>query len=266
MITNVRSNNLHRHGCPPYPAKDHPTGHCAQAFEEVAAALISELLDVGIAMAKGGFQHGGDAGSAGRQGRRFRIETKRYADGTEISNREILGEIDHALTRDRAIEGWFFAATRKASEQLEQDLLGKSDVLGLPVVVIDWKPDTFPAMAALCTCAPDVLDTLVNTEAGDLARGLAGEGASALARLKREMEIWNLGFERLRTLSHDYLDAAWMDPRTAQAVLGQNLGPVRRVCSSTGLLCGVAFQAKGSSTCHCHYTGGADPIPAGTGL
>ncbi|WP_287103680.1 hypothetical protein, partial [Brevundimonas sp.] len=71
-------------------------GVTPKAFEEVAAALISELLDVGIAMAKSGFQHGGDAGSAGRQGRRFRIETKRYADGTDISNRELLGEIDHA--------------------------------------------------------------------------------------------------------------------------------------------------------------------------
>jgi len=198
-------------------------GVTPKAFEEVAAALISELLDVGIAMAKSGFQHGGDAGSAGRQGRRFRIETKRYADGTDISNRELLGEIDHALTRDRALEGWFLAATRKASEQLEQDLLGKSDELGLPVVVIDWKPDTFPALAALCTCAPDVLDSLVNTEAGDLARALTSDGASALARLKREMETWNLGFDRLRTLSHDYLDAAWMDPRTAQAVLGQDV-------------------------------------------
>lgn len=66
-------------------------------FEKVAAALISELLDVRIAVAKSGFQHGGDAGPAGRRGRRFRIETKRYADSTSLSDRELLGEVDDAL-------------------------------------------------------------------------------------------------------------------------------------------------------------------------
>lgn len=192
-------------------------------FEEVVAALVSHLLDVGIAVAKSGFQYGGDAGPAGRQHRRFRIETKRYSDTTSLSDRELLGEIDHALTRDPALEAWFLSATRNAPEQLEQDFLAKSDQLGLPIVVIDWKADGFPGLAALCTCAPEVLNTLVSTEAGDLARDLAADGAAALARLKREMEAWNLGYERLRMLSHDYLKAAWMNPRTAVAVLGQDV-------------------------------------------
>jgi len=30
-------------------------------------------------------------------------------------------------------------------------LLGESDQLGLPIVVIDWKPDNFPALAALAS-------------------------------------------------------------------------------------------------------------------
>lgn len=194
-----------------------------KAFEQVVAALISELLGVGIAMAKSGFQHGGDVGPGGRQERRFRIETKRYADTTSFSDRELLGEIDHALMRDPALEGWFLAATRDAPEQLENDFSVKSDQLGLPIVVIDWKEAGFPAMAALCTGAPDVLDTLVSKEAGDLARGLAADGEVALARLRLDLQAWNLGFERLRTLSHDYLDAAWKNPRTARAVLGQDV-------------------------------------------
>lgn len=194
-----------------------------QAFEEVVAALVSELLGVAVAMAKGGFQHGADAGPAGWRERRFRIETKRYADTTSFSDRELLGEIDHALMRDPALEAWFLAATRNAPEQLENDLLIKSDELGLPIIVIDWKETGFPAMAALCTGAPDVLETLVGKEAGDLARTLAADGEVALGRLKLDMEAWNLGFQRLRTLSHDYLDAAWMNPRTARAVLGQDV-------------------------------------------
>ena len=38
----------------------------ASKFEQLAAALISKLLDVPIIVAKSGFQYGGDAGPAGR--------------------------------------------------------------------------------------------------------------------------------------------------------------------------------------------------------
>ena len=157
-------------------------------FEDVAAALIAEHLELGVAIAKSGFQHGGDAGPAGRQGRRFRIETKRYADTTSLSDRELLGEVDHALKRDPALEAWFLVATRAAPEQLELDLLRKGDDLGLPILIIDWKPNTFPALAALCTVAPDVLGTMVSSEAEQLARDLAVDAKASLAALSRDME------------------------------------------------------------------------------
>lgn len=192
-------------------------------FESLVAALVSDVLGVGIAVAKSGFQHGGDAGPGGRQERRFRIETKRYADKTNLSDRELLGEIDHALTRDPALEAWFLAATRDAPEQLEQDLLRKSDQLGLPIVVVDWKLDTFPALAALCTAAPDVMYDMVSREAGDIARALASKGESRLDQLKRDMQAWNLGFERIRECSHQYLGKVWNDQRTSVATLGQDV-------------------------------------------
>ena len=48
----------------------------ASKFENLSAALLSKLLDVPIAVAKSGFQYGGDAGPAGRHGRWFRLECK----------------------------------------------------------------------------------------------------------------------------------------------------------------------------------------------
>lgn len=211
------------------------------AFEELTAALLSELLGLTIAIAKSGFQHGGDAGPGGRQGRRFRIETKRYADKTSLSDRELLGEIDHAVKNDPAIEAWFLTATRSAPEQLEQDLLSKSDALGLPIVIIDWKSDAFPALAALCTSAPNVIETMVSKEAGDLVRDLAPEGKAALISLRRDLEIWNLGFERLRALSLERLTTIWTTPRTSMAALGQDAaggdypGTIRRQRSFAAL-------------------------------
>ena len=192
------------------------------AFEKVAAALISEHLDVGIAVAKSGFQHGGDAGPAGRRGRRFRIETKRYADSTSLSDRELLGEVDDALGLDPALEAWFLVATRPAPEQLEQKLLRKSDDTGVPIVVIDWKIDGFPALAALCTATPSVLDRMVSNDAGDLARALESDARAALASLTRDLEAWNLGFDRLRQVSHARLRSIWDQPRVSQSELGQD--------------------------------------------
>ncbi|GAB0057556.1 hypothetical protein SIID45300_01887 [Candidatus Magnetaquicoccaceae bacterium FCR-1] len=191
-------------------------------FENLTAALLSKLLGVSIAIAKSGFQHGGDAGPSGRQERRFRIETKRYEDKNHLSGRELLGEVDHAKFRDPAIEAWFLAATRNVPEQLEQDLQRKSDELGLPIVVIDWKPAGFPALAALCTSSPNVLRTMVSEEAEKLASDLVPDGSAALVSLKRDLESWNLGFEKLRTQSLERLTTIWNNPRTSMAVFGQN--------------------------------------------
>lgn len=198
-------------------------GITPSAFERVVAALVSEFLGIGITVAKSGFQHGADMGPSGRLGRRFRIETKRYADETRLSDRELRGEVDDALDADPALEAWFLAATRAAPEQLERAFLKQSDRLGVPVVVIDWKADTFPALAALCTAGAGVLDRMVSQEAGDLARALTADAASARGQLKREMEAWNLGFERLRDLSQDHLRKVWTDRGMAVAVLGQDV-------------------------------------------
>jgi hypothetical protein len=194
----------------------------AGTFEKVVAALLSEHLGLAIAVAKSGFQHGGDGGPAGRQGRRFRIETKRYSDTTSLSDRELLGEIDHALKRDPALEAWFLAATRRAPEQLELDLMRKSDDLGVPIIVIDWKIATFPALAALCTAKPDVLEKMVSLEAGQLARDLKHDGEEGLKRLSQDLEAWNLGFERLRELTAAKLSDIWTAPRVSVAALGQD--------------------------------------------
>ena len=56
-----------------------------KTFENISAALLSEHLRLEIAVSKSGFQHGGDCGPAGRHGRRFRIETKRYSDEASLS-------------------------------------------------------------------------------------------------------------------------------------------------------------------------------------
>lgn len=191
-------------------------------LENLAAALLGRLLGITIAVAKSGFQHGGDAGPAGRQGRRLRIECKKYSDTTALSDRELLGEIDHALSRDRALEAWVLVATREVSEQLEQALHQKGESIGVPVIVLDWKPVELPSLAAICAFAPDLVERIFSHEAGEFARLLQPISAEAIENLKRELQAWSLGFECLRTKSLEKLDKIWLLPRESNAALGQN--------------------------------------------
>ncbi len=194
----------------------------ASKLENLAAALLGRLLGIPIAIAKSGFQHGGDGGPAGRQGRRFRLECKKYSDTTSLSDRELLGEIDHALSRDEALEAWILAATREVPEQLEQDLTQKGDSIGVPVVILDWKDHGLASLAALCAFDPDLVEAEFSKVAGALARALQPVSADEVAKLRRDLQSWCLGFEGLRTRSQERLHKIWNSPRTSNAELGQN--------------------------------------------
>ncbi|TGU74587.1 hypothetical protein E4633_03740 [Geomonas terrae] len=191
-------------------------------LERLAAALLGQLLGLTIAVAKSGFQHGGDAGPSGRQGRHFRIECKRYGDKTPLSDRELLGEIDHALSRDPALEAWILVATREVPEQLEQSLNLKGESIGVPVVILDWKKDGVPALAALCAHAPDIVEHIFSAKAGELARRIGPISAETTERLQRDLQSWCLGFESLKSLCWKKILSIWESPRASNAALGQN--------------------------------------------
>ncbi|MDB5601162.1 MAG: hypothetical protein JWN71_3206 [Xanthobacteraceae bacterium] len=191
-------------------------------LENLAAGLVGRLLGVSIAIAKSGFQHGGDAGTAGQQGRRFRLECKKYSDNTSLSDRELLGEIDHALARDEALEAWILVATRSVPEQLAQDLVQKGERLGVPVLVIDWKDHELAPLAALCALDPDLVEAEFSNEAADEARALQPVMGEAIATLRRNLQVWSLGFETLRCQSHRKLEGIWTSRRSSSAELGQD--------------------------------------------
>ena len=192
-------------------------------FEKLVAALIGRLLDVPIAVASSGFQHGADAGPAGQQGRRFRLECKRYGDKTRLSERELLGEIDQALARDEALEGWFLCATCTVNEKIVQSLDQHGGKNGVPVLIIDWTDFGMPPLAALCAFSPEVVGEFLSASAADAARDLQSASDAAIERLKRNLQSWCLGFASLRRRSHERLDKIWNYPKESVALFGQNV-------------------------------------------
>ena len=192
-------------------------------FEKLAAALIGCLLDIPIYVARAGFQHGGDAGPAGAGGRRFRLECKKYSDTTELSERELLGEIDQALARDEALEGWFLVATRGVKEQLAQSLEQHGDRQGVPVVIIDWSGPNLPPLAALCVAFPEIVETEFSKAAADAARAISAPASEAVAQLKRTCQEWCLGFQSILDASHESVREIWNNRAVSQASLNQDV-------------------------------------------
>lgn len=191
-------------------------------FEHLVAALLGHLLDVPIAVARSGFQYGADAGPAGQQGRRFRLECKQYRDTSRLNERELLGEYEQALTRDRALEAWVLISTSRVPEQIWQTLDQHGEQRGVPIILIDWSGHEIPPLAALCASGPDLVETRFSSEAGSAARALQRVSDDAINRLRRHLESWCLGYESLRKRSHDKLNNIWNSRRESNSALGQD--------------------------------------------
>ena len=202
--------------------KQHLQRASASQVEHLAAALIGRLLDVPVVVAQSGFQHGADAGPAGQHGRRFRLECKRYSDAGGLRERELLGEIDQALTRDEAIEAWILIATCTVPEQLRQSLDLKGERDGVPVIIVDWADKQIAPLAALCAFDPDLVATQLSNDAGATARSLQSLSSAVIKTLKRNLQAWCLGFVSVRSRSHQTLTEIWNSPQEAFVVLGQN--------------------------------------------
>lgn len=190
-------------------------------LEHLTAALIGELIGVSVAVAKSGFQHGADAGTAGRQERFLRIECKRYRDDTSLNDRLLLGEIDQAIDADPSLEAWILAATREVDEQLERQLFKHGNGFGIAVLIVDWKSHDEPALAALLASNPALVSKLLNPAAGTLAARLQVPLSAPIERLRRDLAAWHVGTTVVRRQSFLRLRSIWTDPRQSQSHFGQ---------------------------------------------
>lgn len=192
-------------------------------LERLVAALLRRLLDVPIHVADSGFQYGADLGTACEQGRRLRLECKRYGDARNLNVRELLGEIDQALNRDEALEVWVLVATRKIPEQIRQTLTQKGEKIGVPVLTIGWMNNNEIApLAALSAFAPDLVRQEISSPAGEAASALQEVSSEAIETIRKNLQSWCLGFGNLRELSHEHLDKIWESPKESDAKFGQN--------------------------------------------
>lgn len=194
-------------------------------LEDLAADLIGHLLGIPLSVSKGGFQHGGDAGTTGRQDRHLRVECKRYQEKNALGDRELQGEIDDAVRRDPSLDAWILVSTTVVSETTRQTLSSKADEKGIPVYVIDCIRDSdgMPELVALCAAAPNVVERHYGKQPAIAARDLAGQATAAIARIKLDLQAWRIGYDSLRALAEERLRSIWTDPAESRAFLAQNV-------------------------------------------
>jgi hypothetical protein len=194
------------------------------ALEKLAASFLGRLLRVSVSIAKSGFQYGGDAGTAGRAGRHVRLECKRYSDTSPLSDRELQGEIDDAMSRTPSLETWILVATRQVTETTRETLNQKGLKEGLPVVIIDWTPSTgtLPDLAALCAWAPDLVELHYGATAATTARRLSSKAPPVIERIRRELEPWKVGLKQLRRSASRRIRRIWSSVEDSRAALAQN--------------------------------------------
>lgn len=194
-------------------------------LELLAADLLGWALDVPVSVSKAGFQHGGDAGTAGQQDRHLRIECKRYADSTPLSERELQGEIDDALRRNPSLEAWILVSTRPVTETTRETLHLHAEAVGVPVIVIDWSttPEGIPSLAALCAAAPELVERHYGGQAAARAQTLAAVAGLVLPQLRRDLQSWCIGFGSIRSAAARRVDAMWSSDSEARALFAQDV-------------------------------------------
>lgn len=201
--------------------------HDDSVFEHLSAHLISRLLgDVAITVSKSGHQVGADAGTTGLRGRRLRIECKRYQESTGLRSRDLAGEVAEAADDDELLEAWILMATKKVKENERRLAWRQGQKNGIAVIVIDWTPPASGAgicsLAALCATWPEVVEQHLSKTAADAARALAPLVGPAVDNLRKDIEVWNIGYKSLRESSHKHLKSIWESRRQSRAYLGQD--------------------------------------------
>jgi hypothetical protein len=194
-------------------------------LEVVVVELLSEFMALPFFLARGGFQHGADGGTAGQQDRNIRVECKRYSDTTRLDDRELRGEIDDALARNPDLEAWILVATRSVDETTREKLHLKAEETGLPIIVIDWTSvgAGIPDFGALCAYSPQIVGRTYGQEAEGLAGALAQIASQQWDRLRQSIQQACIGLTWVKQTADRNIETMWKSEAEAKAQFAQNI-------------------------------------------
>ena len=202
------------------------------SLERFAGFALGSLLGVPFRHARSGDQRGGDGGASGIGDRHLVFEARRYQQDTRLDERSILGQIDQTLERHSDLEAWLLVTTQEAPEQIQDTINKKTRSLGIGAIIIDWKRQPLPKLAALTATCPDLFAAEIGDDCSDLLTQVTQLPGylQTLESIATELESWAIGYETARSASHTRVHEIWNSRRRAQAKFKQDVGRCRKIC------------------------------------
>ncbi len=183
------------------PATLDPTG--PEGFEGLIGALLGVLTKRRFRLSASGSQAGRDLTSGESGGTVIAVESKLYADQTDLSERDLLGELAQAQQDEPDLDLWVLVASRSIKQQLHQALTDEAKKRGME----------FRSISA-ADGDPSSLDVLLATDSAVVARFLVSAGKASASEIERVAGALNLvqnapGFEIQRSaLRETFSDAS----------------------------------------------------------
>ena len=129
----------------------------ANGFEGLIAALLEALTGRHFNLAISGSQDGRDMSSRHPNANVIAVECKRYGKGSELNERELLGEIEQAHRRTPDLDLWVLVTSRELPSQLEESLTLSASEKGFGFFSISSGDGNPSSLETLCAYAPDVV-------------------------------------------------------------------------------------------------------------
>jgi len=129
-----------------------PTG-----FEGLIAALLGSLTGTHFQLAIAGSQAGRDMSARSSFANVIAVECKRYKNDTDLSVRELLGEMTQAMATSPDLDLWVLVASREIPSQLHEELHQLATERGIGYLAISTGDGTPSTLEVLCAHAPQII-------------------------------------------------------------------------------------------------------------
>jgi hypothetical protein len=197
-------------------------------FEGLTVRLLERLSGLRFHLARSGNQQGRDARSELPKGGSIAVECKRYGIGNDLNSREVLAELQQAISSIPSLDLWILAATRSIPDQILSELLTFAADKGVDILALDSQADGTGTLDLLCAAFPEVLAQLCPSSSAILESILAeirsnGGFDQRLNHLRSKLLSPACGWPTWQEQSHRIWQDLMCDPLTSRARLGQPL-------------------------------------------
>ncbi|WP_192365054.1 hypothetical protein [Mesorhizobium mediterraneum] len=187
-----------------------------EGFEGLLAALVEATTGGRLALMSSGDQAGVDAVAppSGFAPRRA-MQAKRYAEGTNLNQNHLLGEMDRAAQRFVGLDCWVLGSTKTIHGKEREELQVHAESKGWGLVMLDWSLfGGLPRLATLCAAHRKITDRYVTSSVAraELTALANTDGfEDALRQIQHDLAGAEVGFESAREAAASQMDIIFSD-------------------------------------------------------